>query len=448
MVAQQTLSDQTLSDGSRLGQVEPRPYRRRLPQTLPLTLDGMFTSIARRFPMARAVQEGQHHLSYGEAETRAGQLASALVRGGVQLGDPVVVHCGDHRQAVVGQLAVLKAGGVCVPVPAASRGARLDRIIEVSGAQAVLCSTVTRPVWSYRCMSWVLDDPATWSKIVAQRPDPALPRSGHTEAAYLLVSDADCQGVGGYLTDHRAWQLALSARIRRAGSAHDGVIVHHPPVRTTTLPAMWWAFACGGTLHVPSRYDGFICSPAPKRKAAAVFGPDEYGLLLQSPSLASHPVPPRLTVLIGGPCPRTVIDRHFEVLPRAPLWVEFAAADGTMPWTVREFRPDNPWPEHPGASRPVPGVHVQVVDPAGSPVPTGQTGEVHATGPALPYGSIRSADGACLAEDTGPVLASGRLGRWRRDGTLEFCGPASVPPAARPRDPASVPSPAARPRNP
>ncbi|MFI0908388.1 AMP-binding protein [Streptomyces sioyaensis] len=428
--------------------MEPRPYRRRLPQTLPLTLDGMFTNMARRFPMARAVQEGRHHLSYGEAETRAGQLASALVRGGVQLGDPVVVHCGDHRQAVVGQLAVLKAGGVCVPVPAASRGARLDRIIEVSGAQAVLCSTVTRPVWSYRCMSWVLDDPATWSKIAAQRPDPALPRSGHTEAAYLLVSDADCQGVGGYLTDHRAWQLALSARIRRAGSAHDGVIVHHPPVRTTTLPAMWWAFACGGTLHVPSRYDGFTCSPAPKRKAAAVFGPDEYGLLLQSPSLASHPVSPRLTVLIGGPCPRTVIDRHFEVLPRAPLWVEFAAADGTMPWTVREFSPDNPWPEHPGASRPVPGVHVQVVDPAGSPVPAGQTGEVHATGPALPYGSIRSADGACLAEDTAPVLASGRLGRWRRDGTLEFCGPASVPPAARPRDPASVPSPAARPRTP
>ncbi|MFD3417437.1 AMP-binding protein [Streptomyces decoyicus] len=430
------VAQQTLSDGNGPGQVKPRPYRRRIPQSLPLTLDGMFTSVAHRFPMARAVQEGQHHLSYGEAETRAGQLASALVRDGVQLGDPVIIHCGDHRQAVVGQLAVLKAGGVCVPVPAVSRGARLDRITEVSGARVVLCSALTRPAWSYRCMSWVLDDPATWSKIAAQRTDPALPRSGHTEAAYLLVSDADRQGVGGYLTDHRAWQLALSARIRRAGSAHDGVIVHHPPVRTTTLPAMWWAFACGGTLHVPSPDVGFTCSPAPKRHAAAVFGPDEYARLLKSLSVDSHPVPPRLTVLIGGPCPRTVIDRHSEVLPRAPLWVEFAAADGTMPWTVQKFSPGNPSPEHPGASRPVPGVQVQVVAPDGSAVPTGQTGEVRATGPALPYGRIRSADGACLAEDTAPVLASGRLGRWRRDGTLEFCGPASVPPpAARPGNP-------------
>lgn len=304
----EVVAQQTLSDGSRAGHLQPGASRRRLPQPLPLTLDDLFTSTARRFPMARAVQEGHHHLSYGEAENRAAQLASALVRGGVQLGDPVIVHCAGHRQAVVAQLAVLKAGGVCVPLPSALRGARLDRITEVSGARVVLCSTVTRPLWSYRLMSWVLDDPATWSKITAQRPDPSLPRSGHTEAAYLLVSDADRQGVSGYLTDHRAWQQTLSARIRRVGGAHDGVIVHHPPVRTTTLPAMWWAFACGG--------------------------------------------------------------------------------------------------------------------------------KVRATGPSLPYGSIRSADGACLAEDTAPVLASGRLGRWRHNGTLEFCDPSTVPPsAARPRNP-------------
>ncbi|MGY4972112.1 AMP-binding protein [Streptomyces nigrescens] len=430
------VAQQTLSDGSRAGHVEPRADRRRLPQPLPLTLDGLFTSIAGRFPMARAVQEGQHHLFYGEAENRAVQLASALVRGGVQLGDPVIVHCADHRQAVVAQLAVLKAGGVCVPLPSALRGARLDRITEISGARVVLCSTVTRPVWSYRLMSWVLDDPATWSTIAAQRPDRSLPRSGHTEAAYLLVSDADRQGVSGYLTDHRAWQQTLAARIRRVGGAHDGVIVHHPPVRTTTLPAMWWAFACGGTLHVPSRYGGATCSPAPKRNAAAVFGPDEYARLLQSLSGASHPDSRRLTVLIGGPCPRTVVDRHFEVLPRAPLWVEFAAADGAMPWTVQEFSPGKPGPEYPGASRPLPGVHVQVVAPDGSPVPTGQTGEVRATGLPLPYAGIRSADGACLAGDTAPLLASGRLGRWRHDGTLEICDPSTVPSfAARPRNP-------------
>ncbi|MFG2098701.1 AMP-binding protein [Streptomyces sp. NPDC048612] len=427
------VAQQTLSDGGRAGHREPRAYRRRVPQPLPLTLDGMFSSIAGSFPMARAVQEGRHHLSYGEAENRAVQLASALVRGGVQLGDPVIIHCADHRQAVVAQLAVLKAGGVCVPLPAASRGARLDRITRISGARVVLCSTVTRPVWSYRLMSWVLDDPATWSGIAAQRPDRSLPRSGHTEAAYLLVSATDRQGVSGYLTDHRAWQQTLSARIRRVGGAHDGVMVHHPPVRTTTLPAMWWAFACGGTLHVPSRHGGATCSPAPERQAAAVFGPEEYARLLPSLAGASHPDSRRLTVLIGGPCPRAVIDRHFEVLPRAPLWVEFAAADGAMPWTVEEFSPGGPRPDHPGASRPVPGVQVQVVAPDGSPVPAGQTGEVRARGTSLPYGSIRSADGACLAEDTAPVLASGRFGRWRHNGTLEFCDPS--PPGAVPPGP-------------
>ncbi|NUR29659.1 MAG: AMP-binding protein, partial [Catenulispora sp.] len=77
-----------------------------------LTLDAMFARVAARRPDHTAVRVGTGRLTYRGAEQHARQLASLLVLGGVQLGDPVIVACADHRRALVAQLAVLKAGGV------------------------------------------------------------------------------------------------------------------------------------------------------------------------------------------------------------------------------------------------------------------------------------------------------------------------------------------------
>ncbi|MFC8449587.1 AMP-binding protein [Kitasatospora sp. NPDC057223] len=387
----------------------------------PFTLDAVFTRAAHRRPGAIAVWDDAGRLTYGRAEIRATQLASALVRGGVQLGDPVIVHCDDHPQSVVAQLAVLKSGGVCVPVAHGASAAAAARIAALSGAQAVLCSASGRAVWPGGSPVIVLDDPEVRERLSGVRADPSLPRSGPLDAAYLLVDEEDDAGAGGQLVDHLAWQHLLAARLREAGAADGAVAVRQPPTGPRTLSAMWWAFAGGGTLHHRSRDRDLVHGLGWARTTAAVFSPEEYRGVLAALADSPDRVGPRTVVLVGGPCPQDVLDLHFALLPRTSLRAEFTPS-GVMPWTVQEFPAAGATRVAPagGFGSPVPNVQVEVLDREGCPLPPGRVGEVCATGPSLPFERVGAFDAD--QPDLGLLHRSDWLGRWRTDGTLELTG--------------------------
>ncbi|AXI80111.1 AMP-binding protein [Peterkaempfera bronchialis] len=415
------ITDQAPAGGRARGgaRTEERPAR---PWAQSLTLDAVFSRVARRRPAGIAVREGAVGLSYGKAELRSAQLATALVRGGVQLGDPVIVHCDDHRQAVVAQLAVLKAGGVCVPVPPEVSGPGLERIADISGAQAVVCGPAGRSAWRSGSPLVVLDAD-TWGKVRVLRADPSLPRSGPMDPAYLLIADEDGPDASGQLIDHRAWQFSMAARIQQVGVADGAVTVRERPTGPRTISAMWWAFACGGTLHTPPRAGELVRSLAWSGTAVAVFSPEEYAPVLEAVALTPEAVGPRAVVLVGGPCPRELVERHFQVVPTTRLRAEFAPAGGAMPWTAMEFSllEGTKLPEFTVGS-PMPNVHVQVLGPEGAVLPPGRIGEVCAAGPALPFDSVRAVGREVPEADGGLMLRSARMGRWRTDGTLEITG--------------------------
>lgn len=415
-------TDQIVVDGPAR---TPAAVYERPPPTLEgmSTLDGMFSRAALRKPAGVALQEGPHLLTYGKAEARAGQLASALVRGGVQLGDPVIVHCESHAQAVLAQLAVLKAGGVCVPVAPGTDAPRVERIARISAARMALCSRSTQTAWAGRAACLVLDAETTWRKIGALRVDRALPRSEPTDAAYLLVNNEDGPASGGQLVDHRAWGLALAARVHHAGRVTSRVGTSQLPLGVPALSAMWWAFRCGGALHIPPPGEGGAGALGLSGSAVAVFDPQEYRLVLEAVRQAPRPVGPRVVVLLGGPCPAELADLHFEVLPTTRLWAEFAPAGGAVPWTTQELLAEN---RLRGAGvavgRPVPRAQVRILGPDRRVLPSGLTGEVCATGPALPFDTIPAPRWGTSSAGGGALLRSGRLGRWRPDGVLEITG--------------------------
>ncbi|MFI1508762.1 AMP-binding protein [Streptomyces sp. NPDC020597] len=392
------------------------------PSASPSTLDALFAQTARRHPDAVAVQDARGELRFAAAESWAARLASVLVHSGVQLGDPVIIHCDDHRQALAAQLAVLKAGGVCVPAAHGLGRSQLRGIASVSGASTVLCSRSTREAWSRRYTTLPLDDEDTRRRITAQRLEPALPLSHSREAAYLLVDDGGRHGLTGHLVDHHAWRLAVAERIRTAGPAPRRVFVAGPPAGPRALSAMWWAFAGGGSLRTlpgtgaPAHRDGTV--------SAAVFSPEEYDALVDV-----LPVRPRLVQLVGGPVPSDLVARHFTALPGTRLRADFAPADGALPWISREFTAaggTTSWAGTIGA--PLPQVQVSVVDGRGRPLADGQTGELCAAGRALPFDTVRRPGRALPAWEDAPLLRSGMSGRRLPGGAFELVDP---PAAAR-----------------
>ncbi|WP_326595154.1 AMP-binding protein [Streptomyces sp. NBC_01803] len=393
-----------------------------------LTLDQIFARSARRFASRIAVQEGRHRLTYAQAERHATQLASALVRGGAQLGDALIVHCESHRQALVAQLAVLKAGGVCVPVSRSPGGPEVLRLAEWSGARAILCSRSTYVHGGgpgTRVASLVLDDPATWRKIAGVAAEPALPRSGPEEAAHLVFHRAS-----GRLVDHRTWGSSLAARVRRVGRAARTVIIDEPPMAPLALAAMWWAFAGGGTLRTRSPAVDLSWPVVGGVSDAVVLSPERYARTLAAAGGGRTPGPGRepgtIVLFGGGPCASGLVARHFAVRPGTALWAEFAPRGGPVPWTAQRLLPRDPARAgHQEVGRPVSPVRVRVIGLDGQALPPGRIGEVVAAGPAWPFEDSwrtgRSAR-AVPGPEGASLLSSGWYGRWSSDQTLEVVG--------------------------
>lgn len=402
-----------------------------------LTLDAMFAGAARDRPDATAVRVAGGRLTYRGAEQRARQLATLLVRAGLQLSDPVIVHCADHRRSLIAHLAVLKAGGVCVPVPVGTPRTVLSAVAELSGAQAVLCGGDQPAAWKAFGLRLRLDEQDTWQRAESLPADLSLPRSSPIDPAYLLVSRRTGTGhaLVSELIDHQAWQLATVARIQRMGAAVHGVEIRQAPGTPVALAAMWWTFASAGTLYCGSA-DGPLT-----RSPVTVLDPREYDRLLVPGAIG-----PRTVLLLGGPCPEPVVERHHEVLPATRLWAEFAPSGGALPWTARELPRGQSAPARPSSrsrgrggslsvGMPVPGVRVQVLDEAGNQVVPGSAGEVCAVGPALAFDcvSARADDQGAAAPDPGPVIHSGLRGLCGPDGQVELCAPrAARAPRAEP----------------
>ncbi len=76
----------------------------------------LFEAQVRKTPDAVAVVHADARLSYGELNTRANRLAHHLIALGVKPGDRVAIVLDRCSALVVAQLAVLKAGGVYVPI--------------------------------------------------------------------------------------------------------------------------------------------------------------------------------------------------------------------------------------------------------------------------------------------------------------------------------------------
>lgn len=377
------------------------------------TLDRGFLRVAQRHPDAVAVQEVRGELSYGKAELWSTRLASMLMHADLQFGDPVIVHCDDHRQTLLAQLAVLKAGGVCVPAAYGLGRPELRAIGAVSAASTVLCSSSTRGTWARRHNTLALDHPETWRRITTHRLEPALPLSHPAEAAYLLVAHGGPDGPTGHLVDHRAWRLAVAERIRTAGPAPRRVFVAGAPASPAALSAMWWAFAGGSSLRAMPA-DG---APAGRDStlSAAVCSPEEYEALVDA-----LPIRPRLVQLVGGPVPAGLVTRHFTALPGTRLRADLAPTDGVLPWTTREFTPMGKEPSPRALGTPVSQVQVRVVDDRGEPRTAEQLGELCATGPAVPFGTVSLLGHTTPAWEEDSLLRSGLSVRRCPDGTLEL----------------------------
>lgn len=103
-----------------------------------LSIHARFAEAAARTSDGPAVSWAGGTLSYRELDLHATRLAARLAHQGVKCETPVGIRLSRGPQYIIAILAVLKAGGMCVPMEPGMPSERVDSILRQSGASIVL----------------------------------------------------------------------------------------------------------------------------------------------------------------------------------------------------------------------------------------------------------------------------------------------------------------------
>ncbi|MCS0603724.1 amino acid adenylation domain-containing protein [Streptomyces sp. LP11] len=396
-------------------------------------LDDLFTARAARTPDATALVCGAARLTFSELDARVERLAVLMAAHGVRPETPVGLCLEPGPGLVAGTLAVLRAGGVLVPLDPEHPAERLARLPADSGAALVLTGREAgRRLPAHGPARLYADDtegPGGAGTPVPVRPLPA-------NAACLLYTSGSSGRPKGVTIPHaNLVNLYLDHQSRCAGPTARAAggrrlrVAHTlpPTFGASWAPLMW--LVAGHELHVVdalTRDDPEALADLCARSRLDVLHdtPSRLRLLLRAGLLSGGGHRP-LDITVGGEAPDTALCTELARADDVVCRSTYGPAEATVDALSRRVRPG-------GAAligRPVAGARVRVLDRELRPVPAGETGELCLTGPGLARGyhgrpgwTARSFTADPFGPPGSRMFRTGDLVRQRLDGQVEFLG--------------------------
>jgi len=164
-----------------------------------------FEKQVRQDPLAIAVADADGELTYGDLDRRANRCAHFLRERGI--GPEAIVGIYTERTAdmVVAMLGVFKAGGVYLPLEVSLPLARVNFMIEDSGAQIVLTTRRRAAQLPALCATVVcVDDPAAFAEFPDRPVDGAASGVSANRGAYLIYTSGSTGQPKGVINTHAA----------------------------------------------------------------------------------------------------------------------------------------------------------------------------------------------------------------------------------------------------
>ena len=385
-------------------------------------------------PDAVAVEYEDAQLTYGELNARANRLARHL-RGLGVVPDSRVALCVERSlEMVVGLLAVLKAGGACVPLDPSYPVDRLRYMLEDGAPVAVLThdavSETVRGLLSASGVA-VIDverDASRWS----DESGSDVERSGllPEHLAYVIYTSGTTGRPKGVMLEHKGTVNALAwAQAKYAPASDDRMLQKTPVSFDVAIWEMFWPLLGGATLVV-ARPDGhkdpeYLLDVIRSERITSVhFVPSMLQLLLDDDD-AQLCVGLRRVICSGEALPGSLARRFRAQFPDVELYNEYGPTEAAVvtAWDCNEHLPENIPIGHP-----IQNMRAYILDDLREPVPIGVVGEVYAGGVQVARGYLNQPELTAERFIASPFVAgdrlykTGDLARYLADGTIEYLG--------------------------
>lgn len=383
---------------------------------------------AARAPDALAIGAGACQLTYGWLNRRANQLAYLLASWSIGPETRVGICLARSPALLIGQLAVLKAGGAFVSLDPEYPQERLNFLLADARLEVLLTSTELQGRFAGQDVQILaLDAPIEQLAKLAEQDLPC--RIAPANLAYVIYTSGSTGQPKGVAIEH--------ASLANLVAWHQRTYALRPADRTTQLasPAfdasvweIWPTLAAGASLHIPDQETVLepqaLLAWCAQQAISVAFLPTPVGeALLRTawpPGCALH------ALLVGG-------DR-LGPLPESglPCLVanHYGLTETTVVATWTQLSPQQGGAAAPPIGRPIDNLQAYILDEAMRPLPPGIVGELYLAGVGLARGYLWRPE--LSAERFLPhpwstqagqrLYRSGDLARYRSDGQIEFLG--------------------------
>jgi amino acid adenylation domain-containing protein len=397
--------------------------------------DQALTEICARAAVARpdCIAVAQHggnssqarRLTYRALDILATRWAARLISEGITPGTPVGLCAVAEVEVPIGFLAILKAGGVVVPLDPSLPAARLRAMADGVGCHIVLISDTTRQVFSGGLQLNLSDDPG-------DHPPVSVPTDPERAAVIYHTSGSTGRPKPVALA-HRALSSRIRSMIDWFGIADDEVVCAGSSLAFDPfLQQLFFPLCTGGTLWLPDRIS--LLDPARFWAEAAEQGvthlnlvPSQIELLLRRPP--ARGLPGLRRVVIGGE--RMLPDlpaRIVAAVGQVDIYNMYGPTEATVDTTGYRTDPSVTDQDIPIGS-PLPGCRVRILDDRLHRVPVGKAGELYIGGAGLAIGYIGMDEATAEFFIHDPfgglgdrLYRTGDFAQWLPNGQIAFIG--------------------------
>jgi len=181
----------------------------------------LFTGQAARTPDAIALKYDGQVFTYGALYRKASQLANYLLQFGPQLNQPIPIVAAKSPEQIWGVLGILMAGAHYIPVKGDLPEARIDELIQQSGAALVLI----QPALHDKVTSAAVTLIALAEGTIAGQPEICnAPKAADTDLAYIIFTSGSTGKPKGVMIDHRGAVNTLYDINARFGVTAEDVV--------------------------------------------------------------------------------------------------------------------------------------------------------------------------------------------------------------------------------